>query len=92
MQRIRRRVYDGRGVRDGVGERPAHLSFQKVHKLRSAEEEQRAVLETRRILLQLPRRSSGQPLPPRLLPYFSLPLLISPLAGRRSVPFFVYSF
>ncbi|CAI0466769.1 unnamed protein product [Linum tenue] len=80
MQRIHRRVYGGGRGQRGVGVRPPDSGGRQVHQLRRPEAEQRPLLEARRVVLQLPRRSSGQSLPPRLQPHYSLPLLNFPLS------------
>ncbi|CAI0467422.1 unnamed protein product [Linum tenue] len=92
MQRIHRRVYGGGRVRHGVGVRPPDSGGRQVHQLRRPEAEQRPLLEARRVVLQLPRRSSGQPLPPRLQPHYSLPLLNFPLSPPLSFFFLLLLF
>lgn len=74
----RRRFRLRNGVRDGLGDQSANSSDYAVHQLRRAEEEQRSLLPPRRVLLQLPARSSGESLQPRLQRNYSLPELIWP--------------
>ena len=72
VQGVHRGVPGRGGVWVGLGDQPAHLSHQQVHQLRCAAEEHCSLLSPRRLLLQLPTRSSGQPLQPRLQRHYEV--------------------
>lgn len=65
----------GRGIRARFGVQSAHPSHPALHQLRSAAEEQRTLLATRRVVLQLPPRRTGQSVQTRLQRHHSLPEL-----------------
>lgn len=82
-----RRVFGRRRVRDGLRDQPEDLSNEAVHQLRCAEEEQCSLLQTRRLVLQLQARSSGQPLLSRVQCYYPMPTLVCLLVCSFSILF-----
>lgn len=71
-----RRVPRRRWIRHGYWVEPPHPRHQPVHQLPGSEAQQRPLLPPRRLLLQLPPRSSGQPLQPRMQRHHSMPQLV----------------